>query len=262
MQMMPKLAKAVVDGKTLEYAVCGSGKPVIVLVNGAGGPIEGWYKIYADLEKLGTVIAYNRLGMGGSSKPTEAQTGSEIVNTLRALLGEIGKQPPYILVGHSLGGLYVNLFARQYPQEIAGVVFLDATAPDDVRLLPQEQGGLQRVAQHVLNVIFGKDIYGETQHTDETVTQIEQAGSFPNVPLIVVTGGKPARIVPQKVRQIREANQKLLTTLSPQGRQIIAVESGHFPQFSEPNVVIQAIQAAIAGGLTDQHVHAKTIRDE
>ncbi len=142
MQMMPKLAKAAVGGSTLEYAVSGSGKPVIVLVNGAGGPIEGWYKIYAKLEKLGTVFAYNRLGLGGSSKPAEPQTGIVVVETLHTLLNIVGLQPPYVLVGHSLGGLYVNLFARQYPQEVAGAVLLDATAPDDVRMLPQEQSAI------------------------------------------------------------------------------------------------------------------------
>ncbi len=100
----------------------------------------------------------------------------------------------------------------------------------------------------MLSLIFGKDIYGETQHTDETVNQIEQAGAFPNVPLMVVTGGKPARIVPQKVRQIREANQLQLIALSSKGKQVIAGESGHFPQFSEPDVVIEAIRATIAEG--------------
>lgn len=248
MQMMPKLAKAEVGGKTLEYAVSGSGKPVIVLVNGAGGPIEGWYKIYAKVEKMGTVFAYNRLGMGGSSKPIEPQTGILIVDTLYTLLNKVGLQPPYLLVGHSLGGLYVNLFARMYPHEVMGIVLLDATAPDDVRLLPQEQGALQQVAQNVLGLIFGKDIYGETRHTDETVNQIEQAGAFPNVPLTVVTGGKPASTMPQRVREIRAANQKQLTALSPRGQQVMAAESGHFPQFTEPDVVIQAIRATIAEG--------------
>lgn len=242
MRSMPKLLKATINSKTLEYTISGSGRPTIVLVNGSGGPIEGWYKVFAGLEMLGTVFAYNRLGMGGSDKPTEPQTGSRIVTTLHQLLSDVGLPPPYVLVGHSLGGLYVNLFARMFPEDVAGVALLDATAPEDVLQLPQENNGFQRLTQSILNLIFGKDIYGETAHLDQTVSEIQKAAPFPNIPLMVVSGGNPSRMTPDKVRHIRSRNQQLLTALSPQGRQVIAVESGHFPQFTEPTIVIQAIR--------------------
>lgn len=245
MNSMPSILKARIGGKTLEYTLSGTGTPTIVLVNGAGGPLEGWFKVYADLEDLGRVFAYNRFGVGGSDKPNEPQTGDIIVATLRELLAHAGLRPPYVLVGHSLGGLYVNLFARKFPNEVAGVVLLDATAPEDVLLLPNESDFFQRLFQNVLNIIFGRDENGETMYVNQTVSLIEGAGTFPDIPLIVVSGGKPSRLTPQNVRQIRARTQSALVSLSPQGRQVIAANSGHFPQFTEPDVVIQAVRDII-----------------
>lgn len=245
MRSMPNLRKASINGKTLEYTVSGAGSPTIVLVNGSGGPVEGWYKVYPVLETLGTVFAYNRFGIGGSDKPSEPQTGSVVIATLRELLAYVGLQPPYILVGHSLGGLYVNLFARKFPDEVIGVVLLDATAPEDVRLLSKETSAFQRLAQTILNAIIAKDEYDETMHLDQTVSLIEDAGSFPDIQLIVVSGGNPSWLTPQKVCEIRARNQATLTALSSSGRQVIAAHSGHFPQFTEPAVVIQAVRDII-----------------
>jgi pimeloyl-ACP methyl ester carboxylesterase len=241
MKSLPNKLKANINGQTLEYITSGTGNPPIVLVNGSGGPVEGWYKVYAELETLATVFAYNRPGLSASSKPTQAQTGEVIVASLRALLLHAGLQPPYILVGHSLGGLYVNLFARLFPAEVAGVVFLEATSPRDVEEIPAENSPLQRLAEKMLNLVFGKDKYGETMHVKQTVTLIDQAGPFPDIPLMVVSGGRPSGLMSKTVRAIRERNQIGLSTLSPRGKRVIAAQSGHFPQFTEPGVVIQAI---------------------
>lgn len=63
------------------------------------------------------------MGVAGSDKPKENQDGINIVNTLREALTIVGFKPPFLLVGHSLGGLYANLYARLYPNEVEGIVF-------------------------------------------------------------------------------------------------------------------------------------------
>ena len=75
MKIIPPRKTITLGGATLEYVALGSGSPTLILINGAGVPIDGWSRIFADLETMGTVFAYNRLGVGLSSKPTEAQTG-------------------------------------------------------------------------------------------------------------------------------------------------------------------------------------------
>ena len=64
MKALPQKQKISIRGASLEYVTSGTGSPAIVLVNGSGGPIEGWYKVYAQLKELGTVFAYNRFGIG------------------------------------------------------------------------------------------------------------------------------------------------------------------------------------------------------
>jgi pimeloyl-ACP methyl ester carboxylesterase len=218
-----------------------------VLVNGAGGPIEGWYKIIAPLEELGTVFSYNRPGVGGSSAPKTPQTGEHSVRCLRSLLHEANLPPPYVLVGHSLGGLIVNLFARRFPAEVAAAVMLDATAPEDVSVLAVLENRLQRFIRRAADKIFGKNPSDETEHLPETLAQIEQAGAFPPIPLIAVTGVKPAMAwaTPAGALAARAAHQRRLVALSPRGKQVIAQRSGHFPQFTEPHLVVEAIREAL-----------------
>jgi pimeloyl-ACP methyl ester carboxylesterase len=251
MKSIPPRRRAAVDGDILEYVVAstaGSSVPAIVLVNGAGGPIEGWYKVFEPLAALGTVLAYNRPGVGGSSKPVRPLTGSAMVSSLRGLLRQASPPPPYLMVGHSFGGLLVNLFARSFPTEVLGVVLLEATAPEDVSVMATHQTALQRFAQRALDTIFGKQPFAETEHASHTVGLIDRAGAFPPVPLVVVTGCRPAMAwaTPGPALAARAEHQRRLAALSPRGKQLLAERSGHFPQITEPSVVIQAVREALS----------------
>ena len=234
----------------VEYATTGTGRPTIVLINGAGGPLEGWHKVFAELGTLGTVIAYNRPGMGKSSSPREAQTGDVMVDLLRRLLVDFGLVPPYVLVGHSLGGLIANLFARTYPGEVAGVVLLDATAPADVAEMAAFETTAQRLVRRLFDRLASTDEYGETAQLGRTVEQIVAAPAFPDVPIVVVSGGRSARVLRMSpaARAARAVHQRELVALSPRGGQIVAGGSGHFPQLTEPALVVEAVRRVIEVG--------------
>ncbi|MFF2498849.1 alpha/beta fold hydrolase [Peribacillus sp. NPDC058075] len=75
-------------------------------------------KILPAISETASVFSYNRFGVVGSDKPKESQDGKSMVNPLREALTTVGFEPPYLLVGHSLGGLYANLYARLYPNEV------------------------------------------------------------------------------------------------------------------------------------------------
>jgi pimeloyl-ACP methyl ester carboxylesterase len=252
---IPPRKTITLGGATLEYVVSGTGSPTLVLINGAGVPIDGWSRIFADLETMGTVFAYNRHGVGLSSKPTEAQTGDLMVRTLRAVLLEVGLPPPYVLIGHSLGGLIANLFARCHPNEVLAVVFLDATAPEDVAAMAAHEGRIQKLIRKTLDTILGSDELGEIAHASRTCDLIDLAPSFPDVPVTVVTGGKPAMswLIPAPMLAARAEHQRRLAALSPKARQVIAERSGHFPHLSEPRVVVQAIRETLANAKLPTH---------
>ena len=228
----------------LEYSIMGSGQPTIVLINGGSGPIEGWMRILPELSKLSTVFSFNRFGVGKSDKPKEAQDGTTIVHTLREALSSVGLKPPFLLVGHSLGGFYANLFARLYPNEVAGVVLLEASHSKDTTL-NEYQGRFVKALNKLLSKLSPPHPHDEVHFVQKTVEQINQNHSFPEVPLFIITGGKENRMMPAEARRKRLENQVDFLSLSKYSKHIIAERSGHFPQLTEPSVVVEAIEECL-----------------
>lgn len=244
---LPPRKRLATEAGTLEYVLSGAENPPIVLVNGAGVTLEGWRTLYPEIEQLGCVLGYNRFGVSGSSKPRQPQTGSLVVASLRELLGAAGLAPPYVLVGHSLGGLYCNLYARLHPEEVAGMVLLEATHPRDRELLKGHETRLAQVLAKLFELpqrIFRDNLDAEIHWVDATAREVAAAGPFPDVPLTVVTGGNdpPKWMMSPDALRIRRAHQQELARLSPQGQQVIASLSGHFPQLTQPELVLDAIR--------------------
>jgi pimeloyl-ACP methyl ester carboxylesterase len=241
-----------VPGGGLEWIDGGQGVPAIVLVNGAGGPLAGWSRVFGPLCECSRVIAWNRPGIGRSDPPRSPQDGDAVIDALRDLLRAAGVPPPYVLVAHSLGGLFAILHARRHPDEVAGVVFLDAAHPADRQLQalqPRWLRGLNRV-------LGGRTRSGdprETAHVDETIRRIAAAGPFPDVPLVTVAAGRtpPGWLMPERAVHARRANQEALAALSPRGRLVIARRSGHVPQLSEPDVVVEAVRSVVERARAD-----------
>lgn len=232
---------------TFEYVKAGSGEPSVVLINGSGGPIEGWHKVFSVLSQTSTTFAYNRPGLGRSSKPLRPQTASTMVEDLRNMLLAVDVPRPWVLVGHSFGGLVANLFARRHPGDIAAVVMLEATAPDDVSLLKRHENSLQKGVAWVVNRFLPLNANHETLHASASVTEIACAPAFPPLPLRVVTGTQPAMAwaTGRELLALRAKHQQVLADLSPHGVHVEATKSGHFPQFTEPKLVTSIIQELV-----------------
>ncbi|WP_409304990.1 alpha/beta fold hydrolase [Peribacillus sp. SCS-155] len=228
----------------LQYNISGNGKPNIILINGGSGPIEGWMRILPGISESASVFSYNRFGVDDSDKPKEPQHGVTVVDTLREALSIVGFEPPFLLVGHSLGGLYANLYARLYPNEVAGIVFVESSHPNDLTL-EQFQGKAIKTINKVLkkfDSLSSLKQFNEVNYVEETVNQINQHSVFPEIPVYVVVGGKENRMMPREARKKRRENQLELLSLSRNSKQIVAEKSGHFPQMSEPRVVIDTIR--------------------
>lgn len=236
-----------VDGRAVELLLAGEGRPAVVLINGSGGPLAGWMRVFDAIAARTTTLAYNRPGIGRSARPVADQTASEMVAALRRLLATLQLPPPYVLVGHSFGGLVAHLFARLHPAEVAGVVLLEASAPEDLTGLKAHENALQRSLARLMRLLMPPQPWHETEHTAATAAELAAAPPFPPVPLRVVTGMKPAMAWATKpaLLQARAAHQRALAALSPLGRQVPAERSGHFPQFSEPALVVETVLALL-----------------
>jgi pimeloyl-ACP methyl ester carboxylesterase len=169
---------------------------------------------------------------------------------LEELLQVLQLAPPYILIAHSIGGIFANLFARIQPHTVGGMVLIEAAHPEE----PRRQAAFQppRVirfltgALRTIETYFDPYKYSEDESIAETVQQLRAAGPFPPVPLAVVTGGKKMPLVPEESFQVHQQCQQELATLSPQAVHIVAKQSGHFPQVTEPDIVIRAVQEVLA----------------
>lgn len=118
-----------VDGHQMHLFCAGEGSPTVLLEAGGGGFSLGFSALQEELSDTTRVCSYDRSGLGWSDQGPEPRTGTQIVSELEALL-DIAQEPgPYVLAGHSLGGPLILIFAQQNPQDVAGVVLIDASHP-------------------------------------------------------------------------------------------------------------------------------------
>jgi pimeloyl-ACP methyl ester carboxylesterase len=125
-----------VGGHRLHLHCIGSGSPTVVLLPGAGGFSSSWGWIAPAIARDARVCVYDLAGRGWSESATRPQDGVALATDLHNLLANANETGPYVLAGHSFGGLYVLNFAARYPEQVAGVVLLDSTHPDMFTRLP------------------------------------------------------------------------------------------------------------------------------
>jgi pimeloyl-ACP methyl ester carboxylesterase len=121
---------AQIEGRTVAYSVQGAGKPTLVLISGLGSGMSTFNGVAPEFAKGATVIAYDRAGYGGSARPEGARDAASVDRELMSLLTASGVPGPYILVGHSNGGLYAEYFASKHPDLVAGLIFDDSRPAD------------------------------------------------------------------------------------------------------------------------------------
>jgi pimeloyl-ACP methyl ester carboxylesterase len=115
----------------LHVVESGQGSPTIVLESGLMSTVLSWTELQHELARSFRVVSYDRAGLGWSELGPMPRTGDRIVDELHAMLQKARIAPPYVLVGHSFGGLTMPLFASRFPDEVAGMVLVDAVAPQE-----------------------------------------------------------------------------------------------------------------------------------
>ena len=119
------------DGRRIHLYALGAGGPAVVFESGISATSLNWRGLQKAIAPLTRVVAYDRGGLGWSDPCGTPRTASNIAVDLHAALRAAGVEPPYVLVGHSFGGLVVRRFALLYPAEVAGLVLLDALQPEE-----------------------------------------------------------------------------------------------------------------------------------
>ncbi|MEQ6353535.1 alpha/beta hydrolase [Lysinibacillus sp. M3] len=227
-----------IGGIELYYELLGEHHdgPTLVFESGYGVTLENWNPIRDEVSKFARMFIYDRAGIGKSEMDDRPRHSRQSVDNLRILLKKAGIKPPYVLIGHSIGGLNVRLFASKYPEEVAGVVLLDSSHEDQNKILPP------LFTKEVQEAYYNQfTIEGSLNEIEESFEQVRTSKSLGNIPLIVVTGG----LQPFHTKESMAAWMRLqeeLANLSTSKQHIIVEDAGHAIHFDKPEVVIGTIR--------------------
>ncbi|MCE9573536.1 MAG: alpha/beta hydrolase [Deltaproteobacteria bacterium] len=222
----------------VEIATAGAGAATVVFEAGLGSDWTPWDQVASEVAAHARVFAYSRPGYGASDPATPPRDPARIVLELRALLADEGYAPPYLLVGHSMGGTYMELFAKAYPDEVVGVVLVDPRPRDF--LATCEAAALDQCGiPDALLVTQPPAVIAEYRAFAAATAQIEAAGPFGDYPVRVLTATE------HPVSPAREALwESMLGSLAAEaddGAQVIVRGAGHYIQLDRPDVVVDTI---------------------
>ncbi len=243
----PISGKIDVGGYKLQISCSGQGTPAVIIDSGLGIPALGsghWRVVNAAIKKTTQICLYDRAGIGSSDSAPgpygSGRTSQDLVKDLHTLLLNANVSGPYILVGHSIGGYNVRLYASQYPQEVVGIVLVDSAHPDQW----SEFSAVLPPASRPPTDPFSNP---ESMDLLASADQVKTSKSLGDLPLVVVTRA-PGTSIPNlspelsaKVDQIWQDLQIDLTGLSSNSTQMIATYAGHNIPVDEPQLVIDAI---------------------
>jgi pimeloyl-ACP methyl ester carboxylesterase len=238
-------------GYKLNVSEAGSGSPVVVFVAGMGEDLSTWHGVQPRVAQFSSTLSYDRAGLRKSEPSPAGKSVEHMTTELHSLLAAAKVPPPYVLVGHSLGGAIVQLFAFTYPDEIAGLVLVD---PEDGRLLDLLQARMPadqwNTRQKMLDQMLSQASPAQKAEMAESRASgkaLAKAVPLAAVPTVLLTGtlkdpSFPGNPLEQDLKL--DLQKELLATI-PKAHHILVPSSRHYIQEDAPNLVIEAIREVV-----------------
>jgi pimeloyl-ACP methyl ester carboxylesterase len=238
-------------GRSLYLECVGSGSPTVVLEAGFGADTFAWRDVQPEVGRSTRTCAYDRAGAGNSVAPPGVRDARDEIADLRRLLGRARIEPPYVLVGHSYGGVLARVFAHLYPTETAGLVLIDTMGRDGRRrqlaIWPRSQSpeirrGLATTMMGGVDLAAGEALASRVRTLDDMPLAVITAGREDNFPRTPVPLGRA-------LKRLWDRMQDELAGLSENSVHVVALGSNHDVPSSrsgQPSVVIRAIQAVVS----------------
>jgi pimeloyl-ACP methyl ester carboxylesterase len=225
----------------------GTEAPALVLQAGLGEGKQTWATLMPELAKQHLVIAFDRPGRSGAALTEAPRDPCTIADEQRTLLQNAGIQPPYILVGHSLGGLYQYVYAKRYPNEVAGIILLDPTHPRHWETMQREFSGGARIVKLMRMIVFSRADRREFDAQQKCLDQLDMAQPLTAPAQLLVS----ARFRPEE----QGAFEKMMKPLRQNWLQLLGIkqmkvvwDSGHYIQNDSPEEVVASVQQLVSGG--------------
>jgi pimeloyl-ACP methyl ester carboxylesterase len=236
------------NGRELFIDCIGQGSPTFVLEAGEGVSSDAMNGLKQALAERGTACSYDRANTGQSGSAPTPRTASEIAADLNALLSAASVPGPYILVGHSAGGMFVQMYARTFPEEVAGVIAMNPVPPFAEW---REQGFPEMTKQERAGeTAYYEGENGEAFDYRVSSEQIDEAPAPPDVPfeMLISTVAQCAEDSSGICRRTYPANEAIMEALSqewPDGG-FSQVESGHEIYLSDQEAILAVVDDVLA----------------
>jgi pimeloyl-ACP methyl ester carboxylesterase len=227
--------------------------PSIVLIGGFGSPIQSWQGVYEKMYTHSSIFTYNRAGIGLSENVTGVRDAQTIATELKMILDFNQIKPPYVLVAHSMGGIYARMFYHLHPNQVKGIVLVDATHEDQLEILLSQLpppvkdmvfAEMTAVNDSILNSLPSGSMKEEFRaNFQSNYDQIKQFPSISNIPIYVITSTKITADNPAFVIDIKQQlHQQWAIAAGTKGKFVATNKSGHDVHLEEPALVAEGVR--------------------
>ncbi len=236
------------DCRRTVFVTAGEHLPAVVLISGLGDSYKGWQPVFDQIAAFACVLAYNRPGYGESEfQPAgeQGRTGRQVADHLKKTLVGAGVAPPYVLVGHSLGGLYALNYAKGYLEDVAGLLLLDMRAPTYSEACSQ-QGDMESDLPESMIAQFPECMQAEIKGAKLAERESQSPEGLGERAVTVITSGKPDPGLTKKFHNLWVGEQEKFASNLINGRLVKAQNSAHYVQFDAPDLVVDELKRLVA----------------
>ena len=238
-----KLQKVDVGGHGLQFLVGGQGSPAVIFEGGFGTGIASWSTVQRDVAAFAQTVSYDRAGIGQSDPGPKPRSAKQIAAELHTALEKAGVKPPYVMVGHSFGGIYVRVFADMYPKEVVGLVLIDPSQESFNDWLVKNQPDRVKAGQS--NIAKASEgVQAEFAGVDTSYAQARVAKVPEGIPVTILTATEDDSM-PAEARKLWIEKHKEWAATVPASKHIVVDKATHFIQAQQPALVVDSIKQVL-----------------
>jgi pimeloyl-ACP methyl ester carboxylesterase len=252
----------------IEVNVFGSGSPAVVIEPALGGDASAWRPLAEEIRDQTTVVTYNRVPYGTSSAAADGRTPADVARDLHDVLRSLRIAGPLVLVGHSVGGIYVRAYAAAYRDEVAGMVLVESSHEDQRRATRGKTPLKWRLMDFfAIPAIIAQS--GQARRGGDRRSLIREFCAFRKLtaadrvlfpgdlgtrPLIVLTRARDVTIDDRGFWPVWHALHADLTRLSSNSRHVVSHSSDHYLNVGDPQLILGAIRQVVRSVRTSEPV--------